>query len=181
TAADRNPASASPMSPRNSAPGFSSLAVEMMDAIVNQAEDNSGQWGACQSASKPDADAQDDTYYMTLAARELAEDSSVSAIAVFTRSGRTALFLSKARPSVPISAYTPSESTYHLMNLYWGVHPHLVPEVESVEDMLHEVDKAMIARTSIQAGQRVVLICGFPVLKSRPTNMALLHTVGEEM
>ncbi len=35
------------------------------------------------------------------AARELAKDRDVEAIAVFTRTGRTAILMSKARPCVP--------------------------------------------------------------------------------
>jgi hypothetical protein len=31
----------------------------------------------------------------------------------------------------------------------------------------------------VQAGDQVVLVCGFPVGALRPPNMALLHTVGE--
>jgi hypothetical protein len=44
--------------------------------------------------------------------------------------------------------------------------------------MLADVEMAMIKAGSIEAGQQVVLICGFPVDQVRPTNMALLHTVG---
>jgi hypothetical protein len=45
--------------------------------------------------------------------------------------------------------------------------------------MLVEVEAAMLASTPIQPGQQVVLICGFPVDQVRPTNLALLHTVGK--
>jgi hypothetical protein len=37
----------------------------------------------------------------------------------------------------------------------------------------------MLSSDSIKAGQQVVLICGYPVREVRPTNLALLHTVGE--
>jgi hypothetical protein len=45
--------------------------------------------------------------------------------------------------------------------------------------MLAAVEAAMIASSKIEAGQQVVLICGFPIQAARPTNLALLHTVGE--
>jgi hypothetical protein len=38
-----------------------------------------------------------------------------------------------------------------------------------------------VETTSIKPGQQVVLICGYPVSDVRPTNLALLHTVGSKM
>jgi pyruvate kinase len=105
----------------------------------------------------------------------------VAAIAVFTKSGRTALLMSKARPGVPILAFTPLETTFHRLNLYWGVVPRLVPHVENIDEMLRVVEQSMVETTSIKPGQQVVLICGYPVSDVRPTNLALLHTVGSKM
>ena len=47
-------------------------------------------------------------------------------------------------------------------------------------EMLAAVEHNMLATTSIQPGQQIVLICGFPVHAVRPTNMALLHTVATD-
>lgn len=152
-------------------------AVEMMNAIACQAEDSLQKWGHWQGAFGPEHE-YDDTFYMTQAARELAHDRNVAAIAVFTKSGRTALMMSKTRPDVPILAFTPETDTYHRMGLYWGVIPHLVPHAKNIEEMLEVVEEAMVSSTPIQAGQQVVLICGYPVDAVRPTNLALLHTVG---
>ncbi len=152
--------------------------VETMNAIVCQAEANIEKWGHWRGGVNQNA-GEDDTYFMTQAARELAHDRNVAAIAVFTKSGRTALLMSKARPGVSIQAFTPDIDSYSRLNLYWGVVPHLVPHAETIEAMLKVVDASMIASTSIKPGQQVILICGFPVHAVRPTNMALLHTVGE--
>jgi pyruvate kinase len=155
-------------------------AVQMMNAIVCQAEANMARWGHWQGL---DASliSYDDTFFMTQAARELAHDRNVAAIAVFTKSGRTALLMSKARPGVPILAFTPEISTYQRLNLYWGVCPHQVPHAETIDGMLNVVEAAMIASTPIQPGQQVIVLCGFPVHAIRPTNMALLHTVGSNL
>jgi pyruvate kinase len=153
-------------------------AVEMMNAIICQAESHMADWGHCRTVASRDNDS-DDTFFMTQAARELAHDRNVSAIAVFTKSGRTARMMSKTRPEVPILAFTPELDTYHRLSLYWGVFAQLVPHVNTIEEMLAAVEKNMLASTPIQPGQQVVLICGFPVHAVRPTNMALLHTVSE--
>lgn len=153
-------------------------AVSMMDAIVRQAEANMDEWGHWRGALTPQ-DRGDDTFYMTLAARELAQDKNVAAIAVFTKTGRTAVLMSKARPGVPILAFTPEALIYSQLGMYWGVIPHHVPHVDTIEAMLATVESAIMAGGSLKPGQQVVLICGFPIDAGRPTNLALLHTVGE--
>lgn len=151
--------------------------VRTMNAIIAQAEAHIGDWGQGPGSSntKP---IQDDAYFMTLAARELAHDRNVAGIAVFTNSGRSALFMSKARPEVPIFAFTPKPRTYKQLGIMWGVIPHLVAHVDTIEEMTKVVEEAMILSTPIKPGQQVVLICGFPISSECPANLALLHTVG---
>lgn len=154
-------------------------AVEMMNAIICQAEANIGEWGHWKGEMVT-LSSFDDTFYMTQAARELAHDRNVAALAVFTQSGRTALLLSKSRPEVPILAFTWEETTYVRLEMYWGVIPYLVPHVNTIDEMLVVVEKELEASHALQPGQQVVLICGFPVNEIRKTNMALLHTIGEQ-
>lgn len=153
--------------------------VEMMNAITCEAEASMKAWGHWQGNIGSDTP-QDDTFYVTKAARELAHDRNVAAVAVFTNSGRTALLMSKTRPGIPILAFTPHESTYHRLNLYWGVVPRLVPHADNIDEMLKVVERSMMETTIIRPGQQVVLICGYPVSDIRPTNLALLHTVGSK-
>ncbi|MBI5142980.1 MAG: pyruvate kinase [Nitrospirae bacterium] len=60
------------------------------------------------------------------ATRRLCEDLGVPAIAAFTESGETALFLSKSRPAAPIFAFTANETAFRRMRLYRGVTPIMV-------------------------------------------------------
>ena len=151
--------------------------VKMMNAIIAQAEEHMGKWGQCQDSSDT-KQIQDDTYFMTLAAREMAHDRNVAGIAVFTISGRSALLMSKARPEVPIFAFTPEARTHPRLGIMWGVIPHLVSKVDTLEEMTKVVEEAMISSTPVRPGQQVVLICGFPISSECPANLALLHTVG---
>ena len=153
-------------------------AVKMMHEIVCQAENHLPEWGRWGGLPEP-GHCDDDTYFTSRAARDLARDRNVAALAVFTDSGRAARLLSKQRPQVPILAFTPDIETYQRLNLYWGVTPYFVPRVDTIDEMLRVVEDAMLAKGSIQAGQQVVLICGYPIHANRPTNMAMLHTVGE--
>lgn len=155
-------------------------AVQTMSSIILQAEEHMASWGRWRGLVTPQSDC-DDTYFLTRAAIELANERTVAAIAVFSRSGRTALLMSKTRPDLPILAFTPEAETCQRMNLYWGVVPYTVPHVNSLEEMVKVVEKTMLASSPIEPGQQVVLICGFPIPAIRPTNLALLHQVGEEL
>ena len=150
--------------------------VQMMVSIIGQSENHIEEWG--QSFFDPTEDAvHDNAVSITRAARELAHDRSVAAIAVSTRSGRTARLMSKARPCVPILAFTPVEKTYRYLSMLWGTTPYLIPQAETIEEMLGVLDTAVIEGTPVKAGQEIVLIAGFPIHKMVPPNLALLHTV----
>jgi pyruvate kinase len=151
--------------------------VEMMDAIICRAEEHMFEWGRGETTMSEDIP-HDDALFITRAARELARDRDVAAIAIFTNSGRTARLMSKTRPGVPILGFTPERSSYQRMAMFWGIRPVLVPRSDTVEMMLKHVEAAIISRTNITPGQEVVLIAGFPVGASKPANFALLHKIG---
>lgn len=154
-------------------------AVKMMDSIVREAEKHTDEWSLC--GDFPKEALKDDALSIASAARELAHDRNVTNIAVFTQSGKTALLMSKARPRVPILAFTPVEHTLALTNLYWGVTPVPVPFANSLEEMVKSVDKSIISMGNLKHGEQIVLISGFPVGAMRLPNLALLHTVGEDV
>jgi len=149
--------------------------VTLMDRIVCQAERNYDQWGHGQVL---ETDEHDDAVAIARAARELAQDRDVEAIAVFTRTGRTAILMSKARPCVPVLAFTPVEGTYRRMALAWGVTPYRVPWADTMEEMIRHVETALRDSGLVRPGGQVVVVSGFPVRDFRQPNMALLHTVG---
>jgi pyruvate kinase len=151
--------------------------VQMMNTIVCEAEKYFEDWGHNSIFSE---ETRDDAVSMTRAARELAHDRNVAAIAVFTQTGRTALLMSKSRPQVPIIGLTPLLRTYQKMNLYWGVTPYLVPFANTVEEMIQTVEKALLSATPVKPGDQVIILSGFPVGSFRLPNLALLHTIGEK-
>jgi pyruvate kinase len=150
--------------------------VQMMDRIVREAEIHFLEWGAEQNVSGFE---QSDAASMARAAQALASDKNVTAVACFTTQGQTAWLMAKIRPRVPIMAFTPNADTARRMTFLWGVRPQLVPFSNSLEEMINHVDTALMRSQVVQAGDQVVLVCGFPVGAMRPPNMALLHTMGE--
>ncbi|GAP22997.1 hypothetical protein ADM99_00750 [Leptolinea tardivitalis] len=152
-------------------------AVRMMDSIIQEAEAHDAEWGHCHPTPDP-LSLHDDSYSLARAAKELAQDTDVSCIAVFTRGGHTARVMSKTRPHVPVLAFTPDKRTYQRLGLYWGITPFLVPFASTVESMIKTVEDAIIESSLMKVGQQVILISGFPVGEMRPPNFVLLHTLG---
>lgn len=153
-------------------------AVQMMDRIVRSAETSFQEWGHYNS---PRVENGDDAASITRAARELAHDLNVAAIAVFTHTGRTALLMSKTRARVPILVFTPTVLTYSRLSILWGVMPYLVPMSSTLREMVNHADNTITSSGWLETGQQVVIISGFPVSTVRPSNMALLHNVGEKL
>jgi pyruvate kinase len=146
-------------------------AVQVMERIIVDAERNLTLVHPGDTAIHEDAEA------TARAARALASDRDVAAIAVFTRSGRTAQLMAKARPPVPILAFTPEEGTLNRLNLCWGVEPHRVPLAESMEAMLDDVEHVIRSKGRVHAGQQIVLVASHPVGAMGPANFTLLHTL----
>jgi pyruvate kinase len=157
---------------------YAQKSVEYMSSIIVEAEKNYASWGYQPSTS---FDSNQDALALSRAALALARDTNVSAIAVFTRSGKTALLVSKVRPEVPILAFTPDIRTYRRMGIYWGIKPFLIPYASSVKSMVSYVETSVISQTDIHIGEQIVIISGYPVGAFKPANLALLHTIGEEL
>jgi pyruvate kinase len=150
--------------------------VQMMDRIVREAESHFMEWGAEQSVSGFE---HSDAASMSRAAQALANDKNVTAVACFTMQGQTAWLMSKIRARVPVIAFTPNEDTFRRLTFLWGIRPQKVELVNTIEEMLDHVEADLLGLQVVQAGDQVVLVCGFPVGALRPPNMALLYTIGE--
>jgi pyruvate kinase len=150
-------------------------AVETMGRIIQDAEAHIKEWG--RPLIEQEGQPTDDAVATSHAARALANDRGVKAIAVFTRSGKTARLMSKTRPDVPIIGYTPDERTYSELSLCWGVSPKLIPMVTSVEAMIVIVEQDLLRSEVTRTGDQVVVVASLPVGAAGPANFTYLHTV----
>jgi pyruvate kinase len=148
--------------------------VETMVRIIVDAEAHAHEWGKPLKPARPEL--RDDAVATTRAARKLAEDRAAPAVAVFTRSGRTARLMSKARPTARIVAFTPEQSTFSQMAFLWGVEPRLCPHVSTVEEMIGIVDADLSASLG---GEQVAIVASLPVGQKGPPNFIYLRTLGE--
>ena len=150
-------------------------AVQVMDRIACETE---GHWPA--QPAEPEQSSQTPSFAVSAAARTLAESAHASLIAVFTRTGASAQLISKQRPAAPIVAYTPFETVYRRLALWWGVLPRRSELMGSAEELIAWVDQQLQAEHLAQPGDEIVIMGGMPVAGKARTNYVKLQRVGDE-
>jgi pyruvate kinase len=112
------------------------------------------------------------------AAYRAARMANARAIAVFTTSGATARKIAQFRPAVPIRAFTPEEQSARELSVVYGVFPILIQPGGSTDDMIARMERDVLERKLMQAGDRVVITSGQPIGVSGSTNLLKIHTIG---
>jgi pyruvate kinase len=148
-------------------------AVKIMDLIIRKAEENLSEWGHWSGDNIKSYS--NDVISVTRAGKELANDLDVAAIVVFTQTGRTARLMSKTHPAVQIIGCTPNTRTYSKMSFFRGVVPIIVAQVNSIEEMLEQVQKELSSNEYVKPGQQIVMIAGYPVGEINLPNFAMLY------
>jgi pyruvate kinase len=101
------------------------------------------------------------------------------AIVAFTQSGFSARLISHQRPDVPIIAFTPTTEVRRRLALSWGVTSRLIRKVETTDEMVEEIERALLGDGSVQISDVIVIISGSPMWVTGSTNLVKLHRVGE--
>ncbi len=78
----------------------------------------------------------------------------------FTKTGRTALFMSRYRPAAPVVGVTDDPRTVRRMTIYRGVEPILVPHYERSEELLTATEQEIIRAKLGHAGDIAVMVGG---------------------
>jgi pyruvate kinase len=117
---------------------------------------------------------------VSAAAHTLADQAHAALIAVFTRTGMTAQLISKERPEAPIVAFTPFDTVYRRLALWWGVTPHQSRLDGSTEQLIRWVDRHLQDEGLAAEGTSVVIVGGMPIAGRARTNFIKLHSIGED-
>ena len=98
---------------------------------------------------------------------------------VFTATGSTARLVSRFRPTVPIYAFTPKDTTARQLQLSFGARPLIAPDTCSTDEMIRQLDLMLMQNSSLKKGDTVVFVAGQPIGRPGTTNLVKLHRVGE--
>ncbi|MFN2522472.1 MAG: pyruvate kinase [Mycobacteriales bacterium] len=112
------------------------------------------------------------------AAAEVGRSVGASALVAFTQSGDTARLLAEHRSPIPLLAFTPTADVRSQLALTWGVETFLVPSVKHTDEMVKQVDSAMLDLGRMQKGELITIVAGSPPQQSGSTNAMRVHRLG---
>jgi pyruvate kinase len=150
------------------------LAASMMSRIIVEAESSRfyapGASNAGEATTVPEAIAR--------AACVVAREVKARALVAFTETGSSARFVSKARPHVPIYAFSPNETTRRRLALYWGVVPLSIDPLRDADMMVERANAFILANGLGSPGDKIVIVFGAPVGVSGTTNAVQVRVLG---
>ena len=113
-------------------------------------------------------------------ARDIGERLNAKALVAFSQSGDTVRRLARLHTRLPLLAFTPEESVRSQLALTWGTETFLVSSVDTTDQMVRQVDQAMLSLGRSQRGDMVVIVAGSPPGTVGSTNLIRVHRLGEE-
>jgi pyruvate kinase len=113
------------------------------------------------------------------AAAEVGAIVGAKALVAFTMTGETARRLARYRSPIPLLAFTPQLSTRSQLALTWGVETFIVPPVVHTDDMVHQVESALLGIGRCDKGDRIIIVAGSPPGSPGRTNALRVHRIGD--
>ena len=101
----------------------------------------------------------------------VAEQLEAAAIVATTRSGTTAMRISRFKPKTPIIALSPDPEAIRRLTLYWGCFPHHVSNIIDTDEMVESATRTVLSIGDYAEGDLVVITAGRPVWEAGSTNM----------
>jgi pyruvate kinase len=113
------------------------------------------------------------------AAKDIGDRLGAVALVAFTQTGDTARRLSRLQPKQRLLVFTPIESVQRQMALLWGAEAHLVWTVQNTDDMVRQVDSALLNRGVCRPNDLVIVVAGTPPSTPGATNTIRVHHIGD--
>ena len=148
--------------------------VAMMDRLIISAEGDDFDAGpSLASLTSGDETSNVDNIGGAIAdaAVGVAKELSACAIVVHTSSGSTARRVARLRPGRPILCLTDSAETRRAMTVVCGVHPLLMPSLNSWKQIVEVASKAALEQQMGDAGDIIAITAGMPLGASGSTNI----------
>ncbi|MCW2877684.1 MAG: pyruvate kinase [Sphaerisporangium sp.] len=115
------------------------------------------------------------------AAAEVGAIVGAKALCAFTMSGETARRLARYRSPIPLLAFTSAPEVRGQLALTWGVETFEVPFVHHTDDMVRQVEAALLSVGRYEKGDKVVIVAGSPPGSHGSTNALRVHTIGSAL
>ncbi len=113
-----------------------------------------------------------------LSVKDIAYNSDVKAIIVFSNSGKSAKLVSAMRPAAKIVTISPNINVCRQVSLLWGVQSINSRDANGWKDMM-SISSEIIKRLKfIKKNDFVIITAGLPFGKAGMTNMVRLYKVG---
>jgi pyruvate kinase len=116
---------------------------------------------------------------ITLAAVTVGDLLGVRYLVAFTQSGDSARRMARLRSRIPLLAFTPEASVRSQLALSWGVETFLTEYVAHTDDMVMQVDEALLSIGRCQPGELVVIAAGSPPGIPGSLNAMRVHRMGD--
>jgi pyruvate kinase len=113
------------------------------------------------------------------AAAEVGAIVGAKALVAFTMTGETARRLARYRSPIPLLAFTTEPATRSQLALTWGAETFIVANVRHTDDMVHEVDAALVNLGRCAIGDKIVIVAGSPPGSPGKTNALRVHRIGD--
>ncbi|MDT4935141.1 MAG: pyruvate kinase [Pseudonocardiales bacterium] len=113
------------------------------------------------------------------AAKDIGDALGAVALVAFTQTGDTARRLSRLQPTQRILVFTPVEQVQRQMALLWGAEAHLVWTVKTTDEMVRQVDSALLNRGVCHPHDLVIVVAGTPPATPGATNTIRVHRIGD--
>ncbi|MDN5569735.1 MAG: pyruvate kinase [Propionibacteriaceae bacterium] len=104
------------------------------------------------------------------AALEVAERVGAKYLVAFTKTGDTAMRLTRLRSPIQVCAFSPYVEVAQRMTLAWGIKSFTTPEFFSVDAMVDAVINGLVGQQMVESGDKVVIVAGNPKHSAGKTN-----------
>jgi len=108
-----------------------------------------------------------------------AQELNAAAVAVFTQTGVAVRLVAKYRPGPPLLAFTTEPAVRSQLTLVWGAETFIVPGVGHTDEMVQQVERALLDLGRAKLGDMVVIVAGTPPGRRGTTNMLKIHRLGD--
>ena len=113
------------------------------------------------------------------AAKDIGDALGAVALVAFTQTGDTARRLSRLQPAQRILVFTPDEHVQRQLALLWGAEAHLIWTVNTTDEMVRQVDSALVQLGVCHPDDLVIVVAGTPPTTPGSTNTIRVHHIGD--